>query len=82
MVVTGCYAQTASEELEAMPDVDIVIGNNLKSTICEEVMNALELRKTGKEPDTETRVLPFSELVGYEETGIVISSESQMQKGI
>lgn len=80
MVVTGCYAQTASEELEAMPDVDIVIGNNLKSTICEEVMNALELRKTGKEPDTETRVLPFSELVGYEETGIVISSESQMQR--
>ncbi len=31
MVVTGRYAQTASEELEAMPDVDIVIGNNLKS---------------------------------------------------
>ena len=48
MVVTGCYAQTASEELEAMPDVDIVIGNNLKSTICEEVMNALELERLAK----------------------------------
>ncbi len=42
-------------------------------------MNALELRKTAKRL-TETKVLPLSELVGYEETGIVISSESQMQR--
>ena len=63
-----------------MPDVDIVIGNNLKSTICDEVMKAIELRDAGKESEKATRVLPFSELVGYEETGIVISSESQMQR--
>lgn len=80
MVVTGCYAQTASEELEAMEDVDLVIGNNLKSTICDTVLSELEARKKGLKTELKSKVLPFSELVGYEEQGIVISSESEMQR--
>ena len=80
MVVTGCYAQTAGEELKAMPDVDMVIGNNLKSTICDEVIYQLTLRDAGKGFVKESKVLPFGKLVGYEEYGIVVSSESQMQR--
>lgn len=80
MVVTGCYAQTASEEIEAMDDVDLVIGNNLKSTICDTVIRELEARMAGTKNELENKVLPFSELTGYEEQGIVISSESEMQR--
>lgn len=33
IVVCGCYAQTAKEEIEKMPEVDIVIGVNEKTNI-------------------------------------------------
>lgn len=42
MVVTGCYAQVSAEELEQMPDVDLIIGNNLKSEIPDRVFTLLE----------------------------------------
>jgi threonylcarbamoyladenosine tRNA methylthiotransferase MtaB len=41
IVVTGCYAQVASEDVAAMPEVDLVIGNNRKSEICGLVMEKL-----------------------------------------
>ena len=44
MVVTGCYAQVSSEELERMPDVDLIIGNNLKSEIPNRVAELLSQR--------------------------------------
>jgi len=33
VIVTGCYAQTNSEELEKIPDVDIILGNKEKNSI-------------------------------------------------
>ena len=33
IIVTGCYAQVSKEEIAAMPEVDIVIGNNEKKDI-------------------------------------------------
>lgn len=33
IVVCGCYAQTSKEEIEKMPEVDIVIGVNEKTNI-------------------------------------------------
>ena len=33
LVVTGCYAQVAKEDVSQMPEVDIVIGNNEKKDI-------------------------------------------------
>ena len=33
IVVTGCYAQTDRETLEAMPEVDVVVGNVHKATL-------------------------------------------------
>ena len=38
VLVTGCYAQTSPEEVAEMPEVDAVIGNSLKSEICEKAM--------------------------------------------
>ena len=33
IIVTGCYVQVAKEDIEKMPEVDIIIGNNEKKDI-------------------------------------------------
>ena len=56
IVVTGCYAQVEPEEVAAMPEVDIVVGNGQKSRICELVMDALEDRcGTGEADASDTQ---------------------------
>ncbi|HTV14003.1 MAG TPA: tRNA (N(6)-L-threonylcarbamoyladenosine(37)-C(2))-methylthiotransferase MtaB [Acidobacteriaceae bacterium] len=35
VIVTGCYAQRAPEELAAMPEVDAVVGNSHKSLVAD-----------------------------------------------
>lgn len=33
LVVTGCYAQVAKNELDKIEDIDIVLGNSEKKTL-------------------------------------------------
>src|SRR5438105_15033612 len=40
ILVTGCYAQRAPQELESMPGVDWVVGNSHKSQIADLVSAA------------------------------------------
>ena len=35
IVVTGCYAQVSTKQIEQMPEVDLIIGNNEKKDIIE-----------------------------------------------
>ncbi|SHE92207.1 tRNA (N(6)-L-threonylcarbamoyladenosine(37)-C(2))-methylthiotransferase MtaB [Alkalibacter saccharofermentans] len=42
IVVCGCYAQTASEQLEVMPEVDLIIGNDDRNKIIEYIESAKE----------------------------------------
>lgn len=37
IIVTGCYAERAAEELEALPEVDLVVDNKNKHRIAEEL---------------------------------------------
>ena len=82
VAVTGCYAQVSPEELAAMPEVDLVIGNNLKTTLCDRLLElcASEDKQEagGSEQKAEVEVLPLHEMTQYEEKGLVISSESSM----
>lgn len=89
MVVTGCYAQVSAEELERMPDVDLIIGNNLKSEIPDRVFALLEEQDCWMENQGEDRleafvqrkeVLAYKDLRGYEDMGIVTASESDMSR--
>ena len=48
VVVTGCYAQIASEAVAGMPEVDLVIGNGRKSEICGLVMEKLAAANEGE----------------------------------
>lgn len=74
MVVTGCYAQVSTEELEAMEGVDLIVGNSLKSEIPDRVYEALESKQKF------TKVLSYAELTEYDDMGIVTSSESEMSR--
>lgn len=77
MVVTGCYAQVASEEVSDIPEVDLVIGNGLKGGICDAVYRQLD---ASREYECSTHVLPRSELLEYEDLGIVVSSETNLTR--
>src|SRR2546423_12340622 len=50
VIVTGCYAQRAPEELAALPGVSCVIGNSHKAQI-PEVIHSLRLPGTSKISD-------------------------------
>ena len=48
IVVTGCYAQRAPEEIAALPGVDLVVGNSHKHQLAEIVGGAsLQIRDAG-----------------------------------
>lgn len=46
VVVTGCYPQTAPEEVRAIEGVDVIIGNQERARIVELVNEALEHKQT------------------------------------
>ena len=56
IVVTGCYAQRAPEEIAALPGVSFVIGNSHKHQLVD-----LMLEKT---PVAETTFIPLASLTG------------------
>ena len=81
IVVTGCYAQVEPEEVAAMPEVDLVIGNGQKSMICEMVMEKLSDKDVAAgDRNTEVHVLQRSDLTEYEDMGLVTSSEPGMTR--
>lgn len=45
LVVMGCYAQTAADEILSIPEVDIVFGTGGRSKIYDEVMSFIENRE-------------------------------------
>lgn len=45
IVATGCYAQVAEKELEQMPEIDIVLGNDEKNEIVKYVEKFLDDKK-------------------------------------
>jgi threonylcarbamoyladenosine tRNA methylthiotransferase MtaB len=89
MVVTGCYAQVESETLAGLDEVDMVIGNDLKSTICDEVYAELD-RRAGEDEHSPAydvvpggctvKVLAYEGLREYDDLGIVVSGSTGMSK--
>ena len=78
IVVTGCYAQVAPEDVAAMPEVDLVIGNGHKSEICGLVME--KLASADKSSTADIRVDPRDELTFYEHLGIIRSGSDDMSR--
>lgn len=83
IAVTGCYVQTAPEDVVLMEDVDIAAGNNEKGNLVEYVTGFLERRKmtAGEESDRQTgaesHILAYEELTEYEDLGCITAMESR-----
>lgn len=77
MIVTGCYAQVAADEVESMPEVDLVIGNSLKTEIADAAFRLFEDRPQAA---SGSHVLAFDQLTCYEDMGIVTADESAMSR--
>ena len=65
VVATGCYAQTAFAEVEAMPEVDLVIGTAMRHRICELVEAVLR----GENPETRVDIMKQREFEELETEG-------------
>ena len=65
VIAVGCYAQVAKEELEKIPEIDLVLGNNEKADIIKYVNDfALENKKELKMED----VMQTKEFVEFGDT--------------
>ena len=73
IVVTGCYAQVSADEVAAMPEVGLVIGNNLKSRIADRVF---EWFSDALSSSNRVDVLGLDALDTYEDLGRVTAAES------
>ena len=55
IVATGCYAQSSKEELEKMPEIDVVLGNEEKRDIVKYYSD--NVRKISEDYDRYTVIL-------------------------
>jgi threonylcarbamoyladenosine tRNA methylthiotransferase MtaB len=63
IVVTGCYAQRAPEEIAALPGVDLVVGNSHKHRLAEVALPGLGHSGSG------SGFIPLTSLTGVGESG-------------
>ena len=77
IVAVGCYAQVAKEQLENMPEIDIVLGNKEKKDILEYIEEFLK----EKNNNDEKRILQMVEVADiskqkdYDEYGCITYTE-------
>ena len=77
VVAVGCYAQVAKEQLEQMPEIDIVLGNKEKKDIVKYVEEFLQKRTDlgKKEPTPIVDVADISKQKEFDEYGCVTYTE-------
>ncbi|MCR5452050.1 MAG: tRNA (N(6)-L-threonylcarbamoyladenosine(37)-C(2))-methylthiotransferase MtaB [Lachnospiraceae bacterium] len=69
IVATGCYVQTDPEKIIAECGVDIMIGNNEKSSLCQKIR---EFEQKNTRPDIP---MPSEDFSGYNEMFLTDTSE-------
>ena len=75
IVAVGCYAQVAKEEIEKIPEIDLVLGNNEKVKIVELVEKYLKTHKKQATLDDvmhSTEFSDFGDITYTEKTRAVI----------
>jgi threonylcarbamoyladenosine tRNA methylthiotransferase MtaB len=65
IVVTGCYAQRAPEEIAALPGVGLVIGNSHKHELAEIALRTLPARSDSDERDQRPSEASAAEIADY-----------------
>jgi threonylcarbamoyladenosine tRNA methylthiotransferase MtaB len=69
IVVTGCYAQRAPEEIAALPGVSLVIGNSHKHRLAEIALPNLFRAGTAQVDGVKTNFVPLAWLAENRELG-------------
>ena len=81
VVVCGCYAQVAKEELEKIEEINLVLGNNEKKEIVEHIEKYIKSKNTEKQtiPEVQTEdvmnqkeFVEFGDITFTEKTRAVI----------
>ena len=72
LVAVGCYAQVAKEELEKIPEIDLILGTNEKKNIISFVERMLNEKQENQKKESITDVMHCEE---YVEFGDVIFTE-------
>ena len=72
VVACGCYAQVAKEELESLPEIDIVLGTNEKNNIVKTVQDFIDNREKERKVSLVSDVLHQGE---YQEFGTTTYTE-------
>ena len=70
LVAVGCYAQVAKQEIEKIPEIDLILGINEKNDIVSYMENAIESKKintTNQLFIKENRVLQVSDVANQKE---------------
>ena len=77
IVAVGCYAQVAKEQLENMPEIDIVLGNKEKKDILEYIEEFLKEKSNndGKRIFQMVEVADISKQKDYDEYGCITYTE-------
>ena len=73
IVVTGCYAQRAPEEIAALPGVDLVVGNSHKHHLAEIAIPNLD-----RTPEVQSNFVSLKGLTG----NVVLSTERSAENAI
>lgn len=75
IIACGCYAQVAKEDLERMPEIDLVLGNNEKANIVKYVEKFLKNQKSITSVENvmqDKEFIDFGEVTYTEKTRAVI----------
>ena len=75
IIAVGCYAETAKEELEKMPEVDLVLGNVQKVNIAQYIDAYFEGNEVQEEKDTNY-YYDFGNVTYTEKTRAVIKVQN------
>ena len=71
LVVTGCYAQVASKELEKIQDIDLIIGNTEKK----DIVNIVEEYINNKNKNSKTNITDINQEKEFTDFGTTTYTE-------
>lgn len=62
IAVCGCYAQVAADQLQKFPEIDVILGTNMRHRVVEAVEDFRETRRKGLYLPTEEETFHYEDL--------------------
>ena len=75
LIVTGCYAQVASKELEEIKEIDLIVGNTEKKDIVNIVENYINMKQTNEIYKNKIKLTNINEEQEFSDFGATTYTE-------